>query len=251
MRAALTPFLLFLSLSSATAATPSGPWLDVTVSEPMGDSGDTASDPAEGRFGRTPQALCSTQVLHAGVQLPPMPGLYQIRNPDEAWGTPEMIEALVLASEDVAWLLPDARPILIGDLSRKRGGHLPPHRSHRSGLDADIGIFVKGTDQSMSSSFVAITPDNIDYEANWIFWRSLLETELVERILLDQTLIDAMRVWTVESGNLSEAQALEIFPPSGTPRLWEKRGVFQHVAGHRDHIHVRVLCGDEVPREQG
>ena len=241
-----------LFLCSSALAAPNGPWQEVVAGELAVDSGDTAAgERGEGRFGRTPQQLCSTQVLHSGIQIPSQPELYHVRNPSEAWGTPELVEAIVLASEDVAWQLPGADPILIGDLSRQRGGYLPPHKSHRSGLDADIGIFTTGARQSPVSGFVGITPDNLDYEANWIFWRSLLETGLVERILLDQSLIDAMRAWTVESGNLSAAQAEEIFPPAGTPRLWEKRGVFQHVAGHRDHIHVRALCGDEVPREQG
>ncbi|MFT4974417.1 MAG: hypothetical protein ACI8S6_000299 [Myxococcota bacterium] len=204
------------------------------------------SAPEPTRFVRTPPTLCSTQVLRGGLQLPEQDELYAIRNPAEAWGTSEMIEAVVTASAEMAWLMPQADPILIGDISKRGGGHLPPHRSHRSGLDADIGIFTTGAAMPASAGFPDITPNNIDYEANWLFWSSLLETGLVERILLDQSLIDAMRKWTVAEGELSKAEALKVFPPRGTPRLWAMTGVFQHVSGHRDHIHLRVLCGEAL-----
>jgi len=236
--------LLLSAMLSNAAADP-----DWTNTWDSGLSDGELSDengPQPTRFRRTPQALCSTQVLRDGMQLPKQAELYHIRNANEAWGTSEMIEAITTASAEMAWLMPHADPILVGDISKKNGGHLPPHRSHRSGLDADIGIFQTGASMPLSAGFPNMTPKNIDYEANWLFWSSLLETGLVERILLDQTLIDAMRVWTVESGNLSEAEALATFPPRGTPRLWTMTGVFQHVPGHRDHIHLRVLCGEAL-----
>lgn len=234
--------LLPILLAIPALAGPSGPWPD------RWDSGeafeeDTQSPPLA-RFGRTPSELCSTQVLRNGVQLPKQSELYYIRNPYEAWGTPEMIEAIVVAAEEMAWLMPSADPLLIGDISKKHGGPLPPHRSHRSGIDADIGIYTTGAKQPVSAGFANITPTNIDYEANWLFWSELLETGLVERILLDQSLIDAMRRWSIASGTLSESEAHEIFPERGSPNLWLKKGVFQHFPGHRDHIHLRVNCGD-------
>ena len=234
--------ILPLLLSSFGIAGPNGPWPE------HWDSGaglleDTNSSPLA-RFGRTPADLCSTQVLRNGVQMPEQPELYHIRNPVEAWGTPEMIEAIVVASEEMAWLLPGADPLLIGDISLRSGGPLAPHRSHRSGIDADIGIFTTGAKQPVSVGFATITPANIDYETNWLFWSELLDTGLVERILLDQSLIDATRNWAISSGTLSEKEAHDIFPEHGDPNLWRKRGVFQHFPGHRDHIHLRVLCGE-------
>ena len=237
--------LLLMSAPSASADL-SGPWLEDTGGADTGAISSTS--PAEGsRFGRTPEALCSQHVLRNGMQLPDQPELYVVRNPSEAWGTPEMVEAVVQAAEDVAWLLPGADPIIVGDISRRRGGQLAPHKTHRSGIDADISLFVRSGEREHISSFRAVTPYNLDYEANWVFWRGLLETGLVDRILLDQRLIDAMRRWTVAEGQLSAQEAAEIFPPRGAPGIWTRTGVFVHAAGHQDHIHLRVLCGDEVP----
>lgn len=236
-------FILPLLLSLSANAGQNGPWPE------RWDSGEDLSEdtspPALARFGRTPADLCSTQVLRNGVQVPEQTELYHIRNPVEAWGTPEMIEAIVVAAEEMAWLMPHADPLLIGDLSRERGGPLAPHRSHRSGIDADIGIYTTGAKQPVTAGFVTITPSNIDYEANWLFWSELLETGLVERILLDQSLINAMRSWAISSGTLSESEAYGIFPRAGDPDLWLKKGVFQHFPGHRDHIHLRVTCGED------
>ena len=231
-------------LSSPSLAGPNGPWPERWDSGDMSGRLEDTNSPPIARFGRTPSELCSTQVLRNGVQLPEQPELYYIRNPVETWGTPEMIEAIVVASEEMAWLMPGADPLLIGDISRQHGGPLPPHRSHRGGLDADIGIYTTGAKQPVSAGFASITPETIDYEANWLFWSELLETGLVERILLDQTLIDAMRDWAITSGTLSESEANDIFPEKGDPDLWLKKGVFQHFPGHKDHIHLRVTCGD-------
>ena len=195
-------------------------------------------------FGRTPPELCSTQALRNGVQLPRMDELYRIWNMDKAWGTPEMVQAVVTASEEMAWLMPAAAPLIVGDISTRHGGFLHGHKSHRAGVDADIGIFTTGGHQPQGGGFEHVTPATMDYEANWLFWRSLLETGLVDRILLDQKLIDAMREHLIATGELPYQEAQQIFPPRGTPRLWAMTGVFQHAPGHANHIHLRVLCGN-------
>jgi len=223
---------------ASSAAGLLGPWPIDTGR--LSDSNPTAPPSP---FGRTPPERCSDTVLHDGMQLPPAPELYAIFDPDKAWGTPEMLEAIVAGSEEVAWQLPHADPIAVGDISRKKGGYFPPHVSHRSGMDADLGIFTGSGRQPTPRGFTTVTPNNIDYKTNWTFWSRLLETGLVDRILLDQSLIDAMRHWLISARILSSKRAHEIFPKKGTPRLWARQGIFQHASGHRNHIHLRVLCG--------
>merc|ERR1711907_803668 len=79
---------------------------------------------------------CSKRKLVDGKQLPPSKN-YRIMNEKKVWGTPQMIEALTIATEELAWLAPDADPLAIGDISKKGGGKLRGHRSHRGGSDAD------------------------------------------------------------------------------------------------------------------
>jgi len=75
------------------------------------------------------------------MKLPESPVLFKIWHPTKAYGTPELVTALQIAAQDMERMMPEAEPIVVGDMSRPNGGHLSGHRSHRGGLDADIGIY--------------------------------------------------------------------------------------------------------------
>jgi penicillin-insensitive murein endopeptidase len=72
----------------------------------------------------------------------PVPGGEHLRikpsSEDETYGTYELVHAVTLAAERVGTAYPGAR-LTVGDLSRRSGGRLRPHRSHRRGLDVDLG----------------------------------------------------------------------------------------------------------------
>jgi hypothetical protein len=68
-------------------------------------------------------------------------------SPNRAWrrnGTDRLVEVLLRVAEEHAAAHPDAPRLVIGDLSRPRGGRFGPehggdgHRSHQNGLDADV-----------------------------------------------------------------------------------------------------------------
>lgn len=206
-----------------------GPWLDEALPAPM--------DTAEQRLGTCPKTH-----LAGGVQLPPAPDLYKRWHPAKAWGRPEMVEVLTRVSEEMAWLMPEADPIVVGDISTRYGGFLEGHKSHRSGVDADIGLYW-GMGRMHKGGFRDVRPADLDLEANWLLIRAMLDTGLVERILLDQRLINAIRSYTIMSGELTEAEAERIFP-RGYNRMWTHTGVVHHAPSHKEHMHVRVLCWD-------
>ena len=85
----------------------------------------------------------------------------------------------------------------------------------------------------------------VDPAANWFLIRSMLDTGLVERIFLDQKIVDTLRRWTVENDELSEAEASKIFwARRSDPEVWSRDGVVHHVEGHANHMHIRVKCPD-------
>lgn len=222
--------LLSLTLSSAQAQQ-RGPSLDEVAPEPLPVTASRA----------LPEIVaCDEFALKNGVQLPELPGLYVRISPDHAWGRPEMIEVLLTGAEGVERALPDADPITIGDISSRFGGALSGHKSHRGGIDADVGLFWFDGQQP-HGQFVDGLPRELDFEANWILIRTMLDTGLVDRILLDQAHIEALRAWTIRTGELTEDQAYAIFPAAGS-RSWDQTGVVVHASNHRDHMHVRVLC---------
>ena len=68
-------------------------------------------------------------------------------SPNRAWrrnGTDRLVEVLLRVAEEHAAAHPDAPRLVVGDLSRPRGGRFGPehggdgHRSHQNGLDADV-----------------------------------------------------------------------------------------------------------------
>ncbi len=232
----MLPLIISL-LSSAWARSP-GPELDEVVE----------TDSAEVDTGFAGGEACSDQYLRDGVQLPERPGLFTVSSSSAAWGTSLMVDTILRVAEEMAWQLPDADPFIVGDISHPRGGYFDGHRSHRGGLDADLGIYAKGAKQN-PRGFQDLSTAEFDARANWIFIRTLLDTGNIDRIYLDQSLINVLRKYVREEEGLSAEEVDRIFPPSGTPRVWAMTGVVQHVAGHRNHIHIRVLCDNGVPAQ--
>ena len=184
---------------------------------------------------------CSNQRLLYGEKLPENKELYKVWHPTRAYGTPRMIDTLTQMAEDVSWEHPDADPIVIGDLSSKYGGKLRGHKSHRGGSDADIGIFWGDGRQHMIG-FMNVTAKDFDAKTNWTMVKSLLNSGSVERILVDQTLVNALRRHVISTGELGRDEAYLTFPTSTTNSVWMRGGVVHHHSGHRHHFHVRTYC---------
>ena len=190
---------------------------------------------------------CNFYSLDHGKKLPKDPGIYTIRRKDRSWGTPRMIDTLIRASEEVAWLAQDADPVAIGDLSKRGGGALPPHKSHRGGSDADVGIFYKkGQKGKQSLGFKTVTHKDFDHETNWIFVQALLGTGNVERILLDQELVDELRDYVIKQGEMTKDEAYRVFLTKTSPSAWTRHGVIHHVKGHKNHYHIRTFCEKKI-----
>ena len=69
----------------------------------------------------------------------------------------------------------------------------------------------------------------------------VLDTGMIERILLDQRNIDRIKQYTIQSGELTRAEANRIFPePQSRDRYLT--GVVHHAPDHQEHMHVRTLC---------
>jgi hypothetical protein len=150
-----------------------------------------------------------------------------------------MISLLVETGRHLRWLMPSGSPLLIGDISDRRGGYLSGHLSHRGGVDADVGIFQRGAFQN-PRGFTTLG-DDFDPEANWALISAMLDTGLVDFILLDQGHIRRLKAYTLEKGLLGPDEVEAIFP---TSRYWERTGIVRHAPNHGDHLHVRVLCAD-------
>lgn len=211
-----------------------GPWLD---DAPV-DVSDTGPVPEE----LPPADPPSCKALKNGVQMPERPDLYAIWDPNRAWGSSYLVDTLVSAAQTVAWQLPDADPIAVGDLSQKGGGALHGHITHNVGVDADIGLYTADHRQPSAFFFEDVRPSMLDTEATWLLIRALLETERIDFILLDESLIRQLRAYLLREGILDQTAIDRIFPPTNTPNAFQTDGIVRHATGHRNHMHVRVRC---------
>lgn len=143
--------------------------------------------------------------------------------------------------------------LLVGALSRPRGGRLPPHSSHQSGRDADLGLFVTDDDHAPTepARFVQLDETSgcgsdrgqtycLDAERTFRFLVALLEDEVeVQWVLLAADLRELVLAAGRRSGASDETL-------TDVATITELRG---GSASHRSHLHVRIRCPeDDRPR---
>jgi murein endopeptidase len=138
-------------------------------------------------------------------------------SPNRAWrryGADRLLEVLLRVASEHATVHPDAPRLVVGDLSRPRGGRFGPeyggdgHRSHQNGLDADV-YYPRRDGRERVPTRVA----QVDRR---------LAQELVDRF--------------VRAG----AQYVFVGPRTG---LRGPDKVVMTLANHDDHLHVRIRPG--------
>ncbi|MEN0062512.1 MAG: penicillin-insensitive murein endopeptidase [Myxococcota bacterium] len=181
----------------------------------------------------------SNRPYYAGYQLPPADGLYERWDARRSWGALHMVESLQQVANRVAFQLPLADPLLIGDISRRGGGPLPGHQTHHLGIDVDIGLFM-GSGQQPLGGPIDLLPHELDVASTWVLITALLDTGQVQYMLLDRGHIDVLRRYALEEVGLDPQTVDQLFPPRGTPLVWRRRGVIRHAPNHESHLHVRL-----------
>jgi len=178
--------------------------------------------------------------LRNGVQLPNKPQLYTRRNPAHSWGSSLTVENLQKAIADFRRDTGFDREIIICDMSRKRGGWLRPHNSHRSGRDVDIRLLLR---EGIPAGTLPEKISQVDWDATWTLIRALLRTQTVKYIFLVRDRQRELRKAAEAAG--TSAELLEkIFQ---YPRR-DRQSIIRHSRGHINHMHVRFICGENEPQ---
>ncbi len=180
-------------------------------------------------------------VLTGGVQLPEDPA-YQLRRPYNAYGKPLMVDLIVAAARQVQAQYPLQPRLMVGDLSKDGGGCLPPHKSHRGGLDADIGYYMRGA--FTAPHLADATADTIDADRSWLFLRALLATGRVQYAFVHYSLQPALYEAALRAGETPQSVAKIIQYPR--PQADWLHTPIRHLDGHDDHLHLRLSCGNEA-----
>jgi murein endopeptidase len=164
--------------------------------------------------------------LWGGVQIPESEGIQ--RAGDYGWGTQNVVHSIERAVREVRRCFPNTPRLYVGDIGRKGGGWLRPHRSHQSGLDADIGYYYR-TDAVW---YEQVTADNLDAVRTWALIRAMVEGGNVDMIFIDRSIQKLLRA---HAETLPESERrLDLFQTDK-----KKDTVIRHTRGHTGHFHVR------------
>ena len=180
---------------------------------------------------------CNAGRLIDGLRLPAK-GVGYRHIGKSPYGSDETITYLRFAAWAVHEQYPDTVPVVVGDLSAERGGYLKPHRSHQSGRDADVGYY--RTKNRALRWFKTLPIGELDLSKTWTFIEALLRTGAVEYIFIDHSVQKALRDHARSRG-FAARELDQIFQFPGRKR----RALIRHVAGHKNHLHVRFVCPSE------
>ncbi|MEZ4392624.1 MAG: penicillin-insensitive murein endopeptidase [Polyangiales bacterium] len=164
----------------------------------------------------------------------------------QLWGVPRLVAAVRRVARALA-PRHGGTPLRVGDLSARRGGQIPRHRSHRSGRDVDLLFYARdeATGEAVPApDFVRYdralrslrrpSPLRFDVERNWNLVEALLRdtqagvarifvADWLRRALLEHARAHGKAAWVVE-----RASRVLLQPGDSLP--------------HDDHFHVRVAC---------
>ncbi|MEE2757491.1 MAG: penicillin-insensitive murein endopeptidase [Myxococcota bacterium] len=155
------------------------------------------------------------------------------------FGTEEMVQAIIDAVDAVHAEHPNTPVLAIGNLSREHGGRFPPHKSHQSGRDADIGYYLKEGHSPTRLRLARVR--TLDVPRTWTFIESLVADNKVEYIFSDRRLMRLLYRYALNVKKIPKEKLHTIFqPPGGRPKI------MRHLKGHADHLHIRFHAPESV-----
>lgn len=160
---------------------------------------------------------------------------------EATWATPETIRYIRRCVSQFRhnYARTKADPIAIGDLSRRQGGPLPPHKSHQSGRDVDIGFILKKRAKNADDGPLRhATRETLDAEKQWFLTKCFLDNPETQIIFMEHSIVSALRehiekIYKKRKHLLKKY--LRFFPGGAEP-------VIQGDEEHTSHMHVRFRC---------
>ena len=204
----------------------SGPVLPLSLAPLFGDTwglfgSGSLGTPTRGSLFGAVELRSSDDIEHAGGY---------------GWGTASVVRSIERAVREVRRCHPGMPKLYVGDIAREHGGWLRPHRSHQSGLDADLGYYYVGP----STWYQRANAGNLDAPRTWSLMRSLIEEGNVETLFVD---ISIQRVLKAYVATLPSAQRPTV-DPFESPQ--HRDALIRHAWGHATHFHVRFTDPDAV-----
>jgi penicillin-insensitive murein endopeptidase len=177
---------------------------------------------------------------------------YRWFNPmGQHYGVPRLVEALASAAAEVERQRPGGAPLMVGDLSRRTGGRIPRHASHRTGRDVDLLFYTETTagEPLKTAGFVKFGPDGLAFVPNERGGGRYVRLDLAREWLLIKALLTEPRAnvqWMFVSLPV-EALITDYARARGedSDLVWHAETVMlqpRDSLPHDDHLHLRTAC---------
>jgi len=200
----------------------------------------TPNDP--GSLGTTVRGRLfgAAELPHDGAHVAVLPGC---RERETSFGTPDLVHLIEDASAKVHRRMGGPR-MMVGNLSKRDGGHISWSRSHNSGLDADLAFFVTHDGEPVEAPRLMEFGRHLNdlEEAGYTF--DVPRNWQLVRSLIDQPDVEVQ--WLFVSRPLRRAllrHARELGEPTAlidkaSRILWQP----MDAKPHNDHFHLRIFC---------
>jgi murein endopeptidase len=162
----------------------------------------------------------------------------EVMNESRRFASPVTVASIREAVAEVEREFPGS-VLRVGDISSRRGGYIRPHRSHQSGLDADIGFYYR----TPAKWYTKANAANLDRARTWALVRALVGQGTVEYIFVDRSVQVLLREYALAAGESVEF-VNELFESPA-----KRDSVVRHAWGHLTHFHVRFI--DPTAEETG
>ncbi len=185
--------------------------------------------------------------LQHGLPLPEGPSWRLRPNRRRTYGTHKTISTLVQAFQAYGERYPDAPPVRVGEIARRRGGRASPHASHRTGRDVDLGYI--GTEEDDGEvRWKRMGESTLDAEKSWFLIHEMIKSGNVDTIFISSRL-QKFLYREAKAQGLPEEELRRIFQH---PRHEDSpSAIIKHWRGHVNHMHVRFRCEDWNTRCRG
>jgi murein endopeptidase len=157
------------------------------------------------------------------------------------WATRHVVVELAASITEWRERFPEAQPVLLGEFSRRGGGTVRPHRSHRSGRDVDVGYVLLVP--PAAHKFTVGTPRTMDAAATWGLVQRLLASGAVESIFMAESVQNQLLPHALAS--VAPERLPSVFSVLATDPRAKKQAILRAWGGHDDHMHVRFACTDD------
>jgi penicillin-insensitive murein DD-endopeptidase len=193
--------------------------------------------------------------LSGGLELPMVgPGFRWLNPAGHHYGVPRLVNAVAMAAAEVERERPGGAPLMVGDLSRRFGGQIAGHRTHRTGRDVDLLFYAEtpAGEPVASPGFFKFGPDGLAFVSPDRGGPRFVRLDVPREWLLIKTLLtlpEANVQWMFISTPL-EAIITEYARARGEDfeLIWHAETVMRQPADslpHDDHLHLRTACTPE------